>query len=177
MRAWVLGAGVALAAVAAGSVAAQSGSPVADPAQWRQVAARPALDPAVERRIDELLRGMSIEDKVGQIIQADIATIKPEDLRTYKLGSVLNGGNSAPNNDEYAPAPEWLKLADAFYDASMQRSDGRPKIPVIWGTDAVHGNNNIVGATLFPHNIGLGAARNPALMQRIGEITDRKSVV
>lgn len=171
MRAWVLGAGVALAAVAAGSVAAQSGSPVADPAQWRQVAARPALDPAVERRIDELLRGMSIEDKVGQIIQADIATIKPEDLRTYKLGSVLNGGNSAPNNDEYAPAPEWLKLADAFYDASMQRSDGRPKIPVIWGTDAVHGNNNIVGATLFPHNIGLGAARNPALMQRIGEIT------
>lgn len=167
----MLAAGCALAVLAAGAVAAQTLSPVADPVQWPKVAARPALDPAVEKRIDALIGKMSIEDKVGQLIQADIATVKPEDLRTYKLGSVLNGGNSAPDNDELAPAAAWLKLADAFYDASMARSDGRPAIPVIWGTDAVHGNNNIVGATLFPHNIGLGAARDPALMERIGEIT------
>jgi beta-glucosidase len=122
-------------------------------------------------KIGKILAATSIEDKVGQIIQADIATVKPEDLKTYKLGSVLNGGNSAPNNDELAPPAEWLKLAAAFYDASMQRNDGRPKIPTIWGTDAVHGNNNIVGATLFPHNIGLGAARDPALMEKIGRIT------
>jgi beta-glucosidase len=146
-------------------------SPVAHPETWAKVAAKPALDPKLETRIGAILAAMSIEDKVGQIIQADIATVKPEDLKTYKLGSVLNGGNSAPNNDELAPPAEWLKLADAFYDASMQRNDGRPKIPTIWGTDAVHGNNNIVGATLFPHNIGLGAARDPALMEKIGRIT------
>lgn len=146
-------------------------SPEAHAEMWPKVAARPALDPVLEAKIGKMLAAMSVEDKVGQIIQADIATVKPDDLRTYKLGSVLNGGNSAPNNDELAPPAEWLKLADAFYDASMQRSDGRPKIPTIWGTDAVHGNNNIVGATLFPHNIGLGAARDPALMEKIGRIT------
>jgi beta-glucosidase len=64
-----------------------------------------------------------------------------------------------------------LKLFDAFYDASVKRSDGRPVVPVIWGTDAVHGANNIVGATLFPHNIGLGAARDPELVRRIGAAT------
>ncbi len=146
-------------------------SPVAHPETWPKVAARPALDKRVEARIDALMRAMSIDDKVGQIIQADIANVTPADLRTFKLGSVLNGGNSAPNNDELAPPAEWLKLADAYYDAIMTRSDGRPKIPPIWGTDAVHGNNNVVGATLFPHNIGLGAARDPALMERIGRIT------
>jgi beta-glucosidase len=114
---------------------------------------------------------MSIEDKVGQLIQVDIASITPKDLETYKLGSILNGGNSAPNGDEFAPAPEWLKLFDAFYDASVKRSDGRPVVPLIWGTDAVHGANNIVGATLFPHNIGLGAMRDPALIKKIGAVT------
>ncbi len=150
-------------------------SPVAHPDLWPKVQARPALVPGVEAKVTAMLRAMSVEDKVGQIIQADIATIKPADLLTYKLGSVLNGGNSAPNGDELAPPAEWLKLADAFYDASMTRSDGRPKIPVIWGTDAVHGNNNIVGATLFPHNIGLGAARDPALMESIGRITAKET--
>ncbi|TXC71203.1 glycoside hydrolase family 3 protein [Sphingomonas ginsenosidivorax] len=150
-------------------------SPVAHPELWPKVQSRPALDPGVEAKVTAMLRAMSIEDKVGQIIQADIATVKPADLLTYKLGSVLNGGNSAPNSDELAPPAEWLKLADAFYDASMTRSDGRPKIPVIWGTDAVHGNNNIVGATLFPHNIGLGAARDPALMESIGRITAKET--
>jgi beta-glucosidase len=164
-----------LALLGAGASAQDTGpvgtlSPIANPAAWPKVQA-PALDARVEAKVDAILKAMSIEDKVGQIIQADIATVKPEDLRSYKLGSVLNGGNSAPNNDELAPPAEWLKLADAYYDASMTRSDGRPKIPVIWGTDAVHGNNNVVGATLFPHNIGLGAARDPALMGRIGRIT------
>lgn len=165
--------GTALLALAAAAAAQQQspGPATANPSDWPAVAARPVLDPKVEARVSAMLARMSLEDKVGQIIQADIATVKPEDLRTYKLGSVLNGGNSAPNNDEFAPPAEWLKLADAFYDASMARDDGRPRIPVLWGTDAVHGNNNIVGATLFPHNIGLGAARNPALMEEIGRVT------
>lgn len=165
-------AGTALATLAVTASAQQAHDPAQARAEtWPTIKAAPQLDPKVEARIDALLAAMSIEDKVGQIIQADIAHITPDDLRAYKLGSVLNGGNSAPNKDEFAPPAEWLKLADAFYDASMARDDGRPRIPVLWGTDAVHGNNNIVGATLFPHNIGLGAARNPALMREIGRVT------
>lgn len=143
---------------------------VAHPAIWPK-AHPPTRQPAVEARIESLLSRMSIEDKVGQLLQVDIASIEPSDLRQYKLGSILNGGNSAPNDDELAPPREWLALADQFYAASMERSDDRPAVPVIWGTDAVHGNNNIVGATIFPHNIGLGAMRNPELVRRIGEVT------
>jgi beta-glucosidase len=146
-------------------------SAVAHPEQWKSLTLKRKPDPKIEARIDALMRAMTVEDKVGQLIQVDIASIKPQDLVTYKFGSVLNGGNSAPNNDERAPPVEWLKLFDAFYDASMQRSDDRPAIPLIWGTDAVHGDNNIVGATLFPHNIGLGAMRDPELVRRIGAAT------
>ncbi len=159
------------APIAAQQAAAPNASAVANPANWPQLPMKLKRDPKVEARVEAMLAKMSIEDKVGQLIQVDIASIKPADLETYKFGSILNGGNSAPNNDELAPAPEWLKLFDAFYDASMKRSDGRPKVPVIWGTDAVHGANNIVGATLFPHNIGLGAMRNPDLVRKIGAAT------
>ncbi|WP_076069815.1 glycoside hydrolase family 3 protein [Sphingomonas montana] len=146
-------------------------SAVAHPELWPTANARPLRDPKVEARIDALLKRMSIADKVGQLIQVDIASITPADLRTYKLGSILNGGNAGPGGNDLAPPGDWLKLADAFYDASMVRSDGRPAIPVIWGTDAVHGNNNIPGATLFPHNIGLGAAHDRDLMREIGHVT------
>ncbi|KTT98464.1 1,4-beta-D-glucan glucohydrolase [Sphingomonas yabuuchiae] len=151
--------------------AADTGSAVAHPDLWPKLPLKRQRDPKVEARVDQILSRMTVEDKVGQLIQVDIASITPKDLETYKLGSILNGGNSAPNNDEFAPAPEWLKLFDAFYDASAKRSDGRPQIPLIWGTDAVHGANNIVGATLFPHNIGLGAARDPELIRKIGAAT------
>jgi beta-glucosidase len=162
----------ALIAGAAPAVAQQpAASAVAHPEMWPKLAMKRQRDPKVEARVDAMLAKMSVEDKVGQLIQVDIASITPKDLETYKLGSILNGGNSAPNNDERAPALEWLKLFDAFYDASVKRSDGRPVVPVIWGTDAVHGANNIVGATLFPHNIGLGAMRDPALIRRIGAAT------
>jgi len=144
---------------------------LAHPSAWPVLPMKLKRDPKVEARVDAMLRRMSVEDKVGQLLQVDIASISPKDLETYKLGSILNGGNSAPNNDEFAPAPEWLKLFDAFYDASVKRTDGRPVVPVIWGTDAVHGANNIVGATLFPHNIALGAARDPELVRRIGAAT------
>jgi beta-glucosidase len=149
----------------------QPAASIAHPDQWPVLPMALKRDPKVEARVAAILAKMSIEDKVGQLIQVDIASITPKDLETYKLGSILNGGNSAPNNDEFAPAAEWLKLFDAFYDASVKRSDGRPVVPVIWGTDAVHGANNIVGATLFPHNIGLGAMRDPALIKKIGAVT------
>src|SRR5262249_31108786 len=95
---------------------------------------------------------MTLEQKVGQLIQADIGSITPEDLRHYPLGSILNGGSSSPGNNEFAPPSEWLALPDRFY-ASLDPSHGPASIPTIWGTDAVHGHNNIVGATIFPHNI------------------------
>lgn len=149
---------------------------VAAPAQadtnpWPQVAWPLPEDPALEKRITDLMATMTVEEKVGQLVQGDIASITPEDLRKYRLGSILAGGNSDPGGRYDAAPAEWLKLADAFYEASMDTSHGGKAIPVLFGIDAVHGQSNIIGATLFPHNIGLGAARNPELLHRIGEIT------
>lgn len=138
---------------------------------WPQVAWPLAEDAALEQRITDLMATMTVEEKVGQLVQGDIASITPDDVRTYRLGSILAGGNSDPGGRYDASPAEWLALADAFYDASMDTSQGGKAIPVIFGIDAVHGQSNIVGATLFPHNIGLGAARNPDLLRRIGEVT------
>ncbi|SOD54489.1 exo-1,4-beta-glucosidase [Pseudoxanthomonas wuyuanensis] len=138
---------------------------------WPEVSWPLAQDPALEKRVTDLLAQMSVEEKVGQLVQGDIASITPEDVRKYRLGSILAGGNSDPDGRYDASPAEWLALADAFYEASMDTSGGGKAIPIIFGIDAVHGQSNIVGATLFPHNIGLGATRNPELMRRIGQIT------
>ncbi len=138
---------------------------------WPQVKWPLPEDPALEKRVNDLLATMTIEEKVGQLVQGDIGSIKPEDLRTYRLGSILAGGNSDPGGRYDATPAQWLALADAFYEASMDTSGGGKAIPVMFGIDAVHGQSNIVGATLFPHNIGLGATRNPDLLRRIGQIT------
>lgn len=130
-----------------------------------------AEDPALEQRIGEVMAKMSVEEKVAQTIQGDIASMTPEDVRKYRIGSVLAGGNSDPGGKYDASPAEWLKLADAYYAASMDTAQGGHAIPIIFGIDAVHGQSNIVGATLFPHNIGLGATRNPELMRKIGEVT------
>jgi beta-glucosidase len=142
------------------------------PQAWPVLPRAAYRDTDVEARVERLLAAMSIEAKVGQVIQADIDTVTPAEVRQYQLGSVLNGGNSGPGGRDLAPAPEWLALADAFYDASM--SAGTPQIPLLWGTDAVHGHNNIIGATIFPHNIALGATHDPQLVRRIGETTARE---
>ncbi len=131
----------------------------------------PALDPAVEAFVTDLMARMSLEQKVGQVIQAELRFVTPEDIRRYHLGSVLNGGGSTPNNNKHAAAADWVAAADAFYDASMTVPAGQPAIPIIWGSDAVHGHSNVYGATLFPHNIGLGAADDPGLMREIGATT------
>lgn len=144
---------------------------VVHPQSWPKVP-RPALDDsAIEPRLDALMKSLSVEEKVGQIIQPDVGTVTPEDVRKYRFGSVLNGGNSAPGGNDLAPAKVWLDAADAYYLASMDTSGGGHAIPIFWGVDAVHGHNNIIGATLFPHNVALGATRNPELMRRIGEVT------
>ncbi|TLY89102.1 MAG: glycoside hydrolase family 3 protein, partial [Gammaproteobacteria bacterium] len=139
------------------------------PQRWPKLRPVPPRDESLERRLDLLLARMRPEQKVGQLIQADIDSITPDDLRHYPLGSILNGGNSSPHGDKLAPPREWLTLADRFYDASLG-APGSAGIPALWGADAVHRHNNIPGATIFPHNIGLGAARDPQLIRRIGQI-------
>lgn len=156
---------------AAGPSQGQPGAATIDPAHWPQPVWPLADDPALERRLDALLAAMTVEEKVGQTIQADIGSITPDDLRKYRLGSILAGGGSDPGGQYNASPQAWLALADAFWEASMDTSQGGKAIPVIWGIDAVHGQSNIIGATLFPHNIGLGATRDPELVRAIGRIT------
>ncbi len=129
---------------------------------------------SIEARAANILAAMTLEEKIGQILQGDISTVKPKDLKTYNLGSVLNGGNSAPGGGVVAKPEAWVALADKYWLASTDKSDGGVSIPAIWGTDAVHGHNNLQNATIFPHNIGLGAMRNPALIEKIGAVTAKE---
>jgi len=162
----------ALALAAAGSAAAPPASAPAPLTAWPHLTSAIAPDPALEARVRDIVSRMTLAQKIGQMTQAELKDVKPDDVRTYYLGSVLNGGGSWPRNDKHAHAADWLKLADAFYDASMA-TDMAVKVPMIWGTDAVHGHNNVYGATIFPHNIGLGAARDPELVRQIGVATGK----
>jgi beta-glucosidase len=141
------------------------------PQRWPAAMSPQLVEAATERRITALMARMSLEEKVGQMIQADIETIKPEDLRTYPLGSILAGGNSGPFGNERAMAADWLRLVRGFREVSVENRAGHTPIPVIFGVDAVHGHNNVPGATIFPHNIALGAAHDPELVRRIGAAT------
>lgn len=128
--------------------------------------------PSLDERAAAIVSRMSVERKVAQLVMPDISAITPEDMRRYRFGTILNGGNSGPGGNDLAPAADWLALADAMWAASVEPlPNGEPVIPLLWGTDAVHGHSNIPGATLFPHNIGLGAAGDVALAERIGEAT------
>jgi beta-glucosidase len=160
-------------AVFAARAPAPPPAPVATihPEIWPKLQSGVASDSAIEARVADLLSRMTVEEKVGQIMQADVASVTPDDVRKYHLGSILDGGNSGPYGNDRAPASDWLKEADEFYAASMNVEPGHPAIPVIWGSDSVHGNSNIIGATVFPHNIGLGAMRDPDLIRKIGEVT------
>jgi len=141
------------------------------PESWPKQESVFVRDDATEQKIADLLGRMTLEEKVGQVIQADIASVTPEQVREFNLGSILNGGGSAPGGDNRTTPDKWLELADEFWDASTDTSDGGVGIPAIWGTDAVHGHSNILGATVFPHNIGLGMANDPDLLYDIGRAT------
>ena len=140
-------------------------------ARWPEREISPPRDESIEQGVAKILASMSIEEKVGQIIQPEIRHASPQDVRDYHLGSVLNGGGTRPNDDKFATVDDWVDLAAQYHEASMDTSDGKTAIPLIWGSDAIHGNNNLFGATLFPHNIGLGAARDVDMISRIGRAT------
>jgi beta-glucosidase len=129
------------------------------------------IEESRERQITALMASMSLDEKVGQTIQADISSIRPDDLRRYPLGALLAGGNSAPGRDLRAPPGAWLALVKAYQDVATEAREGHIPIPLLFGVDAVHGDSKIRGATIFPHNIGLGAAHDPELMRLIGEAT------
>src|ERR1700692_879812 len=112
---------------------------------WPSAASTVPKDPRAEARIADLVRHLTLEQKVAQMVQADIRSVTPEEVKTYRLGSVLNGGGAFPGGNKHATAADWLGLADRFYDASVDPTGGAPAIPVIWGTDAVHGHNNVLG--------------------------------
>jgi beta-glucosidase len=168
--------------VAAGLVACGGGGsddppddaiPTTELRDWPQPRSAIAADAALEAEVEALLAKLSLAEKVGQMTQVEIQGVTPDDIRQYHIGSVLNGGGSFPGQNKAAAVDDWLALADSLWEASVDPANANP-IPLMWGTDAVHGHNNVRGATMFPHNIGLGAARDPELMRRIGEVTARE---
>ena len=146
------------------------------PDDWPTIKPLP-LDPKIEAQIDEILPKLTLEQKVGQVIQADNASITPEELKKYRLGSILSGGNSAPGPLPYADAKAWLAAADEYYYASIDTTGVEIAIPSIWGIDAVHGHANLSSAIIFPHNIGLGAMQNPDLIEKIAAVTAHELTV
>jgi beta-glucosidase len=114
----------------------------------------------------KLLSQMTLDEKIGQMIQAEQEQIKGDDLREYFLGSVLSGGNSDPKEGNSLVA--WTDMYDRLQQQAIKTRLG---IPILYGVDAVHGHNNVLGATIFPHNIGLGCTRNPALVEKVERAT------
>jgi len=122
--------------------------------------------------IDNIIKNMTLEQKVGQIIMPDIDEVTPKEAKDYQLGTFLNGGREFPNKNKNSSVDDWKKLSKEFYEASPV-VDGII-VPILWGTDAVHGHNNVIGATIFPHNIGLGSTMNPDLIKKIGEVVAKE---
>ena len=150
-----------LAIVLAALVAVPAGAAAAD---------RPAYKNShlpVRERVADLLSRMTLEEKVGQMTQTERYQVFDSEtpIRTWKLGSILSGGGSTPT--ENTPKA-WANMVDRFQRAALKTRLG---IPLLYGIDAVHGNGNALGATVFPHNIGLGATRDPKLVKEIAEIT------
>jgi beta-glucosidase len=123
----------------------------------------------VRQRVADLLGRMTLEEKVGQMTQAERGALAtPNDIAAYRLGSLLSGGGSTPTSN--TPGA-WADMIDGF---QLRAQQTRLQIPLIYGVDAVHGHNNVVGATIFPHNVGLGAARDPDLVEQVGKVTARE---
>ncbi|MDD9894528.1 MAG: glycoside hydrolase family 3 protein [Gammaproteobacteria bacterium] len=121
--------------------------------------------------VEALLSSMTLEQKIGQMTQAERQEISPEEVREFHIGSVLSGGGSCPGNNRPA---DWISMCDAYWQASMQADENHLAIPLLYAVDAIHGNANVLGATVFPHNIGLGACNEPELIEQIARITARE---
>jgi beta-glucosidase len=121
--------------------------------------------------VESLLARMTLEQKAGQMMQPERMAATPDDVRVHHLGSILSGGGSVPGTNQPA---DWIAMNDAYWAASMSDEGARVPVPLLYGVDAIHGHANVLGATVFPHNIGLGAARDAALLEQIGRATARE---
>lgn len=148
-----------------------SASTAVHPGLWPKVQWPLPHDAKLEHRVQALMAKMTLPEKVGQVIQADISNVTPEQVRKFHLGAILAGGSSKPGGGKLAGPAQWLKLSDAFYRASVDTSHGGLGIPVLFGFDAVHGANDVTGATIFPQHSTLGAARDSELIREIGAAT------
>jgi beta-glucosidase len=131
------------------------------------------IKPEVEAFVTQLMSKMTLEEKVMQMVQANISAVSPQELREFNIGSIEAGGDSAPNNgDVHSPPAAWLALTDEYARAASEyKGADHRAIPIIFGVDAVHGHSHLGGATLFPHNVALGATHDAELLTRIGRIT------
>ncbi|XP_020268446.1 uncharacterized protein LOC109843897 [Asparagus officinalis] len=120
----------------------------------------------VGARIKDLMQRMTLAEKIGQMTQIERKVASPQVMKDYFIGSLLSGGGSVPGPQ--ASAEAWVNMVNDFQKGCLSTRLG---IPMIYGIDAVHGHNNVYGATIFPHNIGLGATRDPDLVKRIGAAT------
>lgn len=119
----------------------------------------------VEARVDDLLKRMTLDEKIGQMTQVEKNSIASGDITKYFIGSILSGGGGSPANNT---TQAWYEMVEGF---QLEALDTRLGIPMIYGVDAVHGHGNLKNATVFPHNIGLGATNNPELVEEIGRAT------
>ncbi|MCY3679275.1 MAG: endoglucanase [Gemmatimonadetes bacterium] len=122
-------------------------------------------------RVDALVARMTLDQKIGQMTQPERIHVSPAEVKAFHIGSVLSGGGSCPGRSRPA---DWVAMNDAYWAASMEEDEDHLAIPLLYGVDAIHGNGNVRGATIFPHNIGLGAMRDPDLIERIGRVTSRE---
>lgn len=124
-----------------------------------------------EAQIAALMAKMTLDQKIGQILQPERQFITPEQVKRFHIGSVLSGGGSVPGENR---PEDWIAMNDAYWAASMHDDADHLPIPLIYGVDAIHGNTNVISAVVFPHNIGLGAARDPELLERIAAVTAKE---
>ncbi len=143
-----------------------------DHARWEPINVANFNAEQCENWVEATLAQMTLDEKLGQMIQAEVQQLDPADIGRYKIGSALNGSGVWPNKDRFSSPQAWAEMIDRYFMASAESFRGRPfSIPFAWATDAIHGHNNLHRATIFPHNIGLGATRDPDLVQRIGQVT------
>ncbi len=155
---------LAFIALSCGTGAPSGGGKVPANAAYRN----PSLD--VEARVADLLKRMTLDEKIGQMTQIEKGSLRGGDVASLYLGSVLSGGGGSPNPN--TPA-SWADMVDRFQDEALSTRLG---IPMLYGVDSVHGHNNLKDATVFPHNIGLGAANDPELVRAVGAATARETL-